>query len=34
MFTLRSQIEGYTERPRDTRMLVPEKNRAAQNRTS
>ena len=24
----------YTARPRDTRILVPEKNRAAQNRTS
>ena len=25
---------GATARPRDTRILVPEKNRAAQNRTS
>ena len=29
-----SNLSRYTERPRDTRILVPEKNRAAQNRTS
>ena len=29
-----SMINSYTARPRDTRILVPEKNRAAQNRAS